>query len=223
MKALIFDFNGVIVDDEPIHFELFQKVLAEEGITLSHQDYYEHYLGMDDFGCLRVASRDQGKPLSEEKILELTERKNQYYQKVMEDNPPFVPGAKDFILQAVPDFALAVVSGALKREIEDLLSRLELIKYFPVLVAAEDVKQGKPHPEGYLKALKLLQKEHPKLKAEDCLVFEDSPWGLESAEAAGMPRVAIMTSFAKEDLNGALAYLKDFKNLQVRDFINSLK
>lgn len=223
MKSILFDFNGVIVDDEPVHFKLFQKVLAEEGIVLSYQDYYEKYLGMDDFDCLRAASRDQGSPLSEAQVQELTQRKSGYYDQVMDNSPPFVPGAKDFILQAAEDFVLGVVSGALIKEIEDLLGRLEVRQCFSVVLGAEDVDHGKPNPEGYLKALSFLQKNHPQIIAQECLVIEDSPWGLEAAKAAGMFSAAVTTSFKPEELKGALAHIRDFKNLKPKTWLSSLK
>ena len=226
LRAVLFDFNGVIVDDEPVHFKLFQKVLAEEGIPLSKEDYYSKYLGMDDHDCFAAASRDQGSRLGDAKISECLERKNQYYQQVMEKEPPFVPGVLELIKGLAKTHFLAVVSGALRREVEWLLTRGAVAGSFQAIVAAEDVAHGKPDPEGYDKAMQILNRDcvasSEMLLPEECLVIEDSIWGIQAASAAGMPSVAVMSSFDEKQLPGALQYFKDFSKVNADALIEQI-
>lgn len=223
IRAVLFDFNGVIVDDEPVHLRLFQKVLKEEGVDLAKQDYYAKYLGMDDFDCFAAAAKDAGKPKAEAKIQEMIARKSKYYDEEMATNTPFVPGVLDFIRALAPTYYLAVVSGALRREIEMMLTRGQVRDAFSAVVAAEDIEHGKPDPEGYDKGMQLLNRDYVAsadlLLPAECLVFEDSIWGIEAATAAGMPAVAVTTSFAPSALPGAKQYIQDFQGLDPQAFL----
>jgi HAD superfamily hydrolase (TIGR01509 family) len=226
IRAVLFDFNGVIVDDEPVHFQLFQKVLREESLELSREDYYAKYLGMDDHDCFKAAAARQKKNLSEAKIGELIDRKTAYYQKQMKSNPPWVPGVVAFLRELCDTYYLAVVSGALRVEIESLLSQGGIREYFSVIVAAEEVEQGKPHPEGYQTALERLNRDYvaasDRLLPEECLVVEDSVWGIEAAKQAGMKCLAITTSYPEAQLPGAVRYLKDYQGIDAKQLIHEL-
>ncbi|MDX1386024.1 MAG: HAD family phosphatase [bacterium] len=223
IRAVFFDFNGVIVDDEPVHFELFQKVLEEEGLKLSKKGYYEKYLGMDDHDCFTTAIRDQGKSLTEDKIEGLIERKAGYYQKKMAQQPPFVPGALEIVKDLGQTHYLAVVSGALRSEIEFLLKLGGIQEQFSVVVAAGEVAHGKPKPDGYQKAMALLNRDFvassERLLPEECLAIEDSHWGIESAQAAGMVSLGVTTTYEEKELPGALYCLKDFSKLSGEELL----
>ena len=125
LRAILFDFNGVLVDDEPLHFELFGKVLADEGIELSKEDYYEHYLGFDDRGAFEAIFGRLGRSLDIGHLMRLITRKSAYYQRVIhEKGYPFFPGAVDLVRDcAAADLMLGVVSGALREEVEGALAR----------------------------------------------------------------------------------------------------
>jgi len=226
IRAVLFDFNGVIVDDEPVHFTLFQKVLAEEGLKLSKEHYYSRYLGMDDHDCFAAASRDQNALLSEAKIADCLERKNRYYQEEMEREPPFVPGVLKLIEGLAKTHFLAVVSGALRREVEWLLKRGGVAGYIQTIVAAEDVAHGKPDPEGYDKGMQILNRDcvasSEMLLPAECLVIEDSIWGIQAATAAGMPAIAVTTSFDEKQLPGAIRYFKDFSEVEADTLIEQM-
>ncbi len=226
IRAVLFDFNGVIVDDEPVHLKLFQKVLAESGIKLSKKDYYSKYLGMDDYDCFGNAARDAGKPADQAQVQEWIEKKSKYYDEEMEANTPFVPGVLDFIKSLTAKHYLGIVSGALRREIEMMLVRGGIREAFSAIVAAEDIENGKPDPEGYDKGMRLLNRDcvasADLLLPAECLVFEDSIWGIQSAAAAGMPAVALTTSFAPSALPGAKLYLKDFKGLDAEELLKKV-
>ncbi len=226
IRAFLFDFNGVIVDDEPLHFQLFQKVLGEEEVHLKKEDYYSKYLGMDDEDCFHATLKDQGKDFTVEKVREMIQRKSHYYQDSIQKKPPFVPGVLDFIKDLSREHFFAVVSGALRSEIEMLLQIGKVRDAVNVLVAAEDVERGKPDPEGYEKAFQALNRDFvassEMLLPPECLVIEDSIWGIKAAQAAGMPCVAVKTSFSEKEMPGAQYYLKDFKGIDAATLIKNI-
>ena len=156
LRALIFDFNGIIVDDEPIHFELFRRVLAEESIALTEENYYARYLGFDDRGAFSAAYRENGRSLDESLLARLIGRKAVYYQTAIQNKVRIFPGVEKLIAALAPAVPLAVASGALRQEIETILSTAGLRKHFSVIISAEDVNHGKPEPEIFLKALAAL-------------------------------------------------------------------
>ncbi|MFQ5682393.1 MAG: HAD family hydrolase [Candidatus Binatia bacterium] len=207
LRAIIFDFNGVLVNDEPIHLELFQKVLREEGITVSEKDYYERYLGMDDRGCFKAVYHDCGRQLSNPSLADLIQRKATYYRETIKNKVAVFPGVKQLVPFLASRFPLAIASGALKGEIKMILDHLDLRQYFRVIVSAEDVNEGKPHPEIFNKALSLInenQSDHP-IQPLECLVIEDSKEGLEGAHRAGMKCLAVANSHPAKELNAAEA------------------
>ena len=227
IRAVLFDFNGVVVDDEPVHFQLFQRVLEEEGMELKKKDYFEMFLGMDDHDCLIEASTHMGNPLSEEKIQEVTDRKNRYYAEEVYQNPPFVPGVLEFIQELGKTHFLGVVSGALRSEIEELLKIGGVMKEINVIVAAGEVEQGKPDPQGFIRGMELLNRDFvassERLLPEECLAFEDSSWGVEAALGAGMSVVGLNTTYQEKELPGALIYLKDFSGVQAPGLLNQVE
>ena len=205
MDALIFDFDGVVVDSEPVHLQCFQRVLETVGLTLTERDYYQKYLGYDDHDCLLVAARDAGIELAEGKIDELTAAKTQLVQRAFAESIRPLPGAVDLIrAAAAAGVPLAVCSGALRDEI-DLASRtIGVRECFRIIVAARDVARGKPDPEGYLLARsRLADATGQAIRAARCVVVEDSPAGIDAAKAAGMKVLAVTNSYAAEHLAAA--------------------
>lgn len=209
IRAILFDFNGVLVDDEPIHLDMFQRVLAEEGVTLTAEDYYRHYLGLDDRGCFAAVLEAAGQEPSPARLMRLIARKASYYQEhIRERGYPFFPGARELVAAlGEQGRMLGVVSGALREEVEGALRQAGLRDLFKVIVAAEDVTEGKPHPEGYLRALEALNAQPPLperlLHPHEVLVVEDSPAGLQAAAGAGLPTLAVMQTYPEAELSGA--------------------
>lgn len=206
LRAIIFDFNGIIVDDEPIHFELFKRVLNEEGIGLTEADYYARYLGCDDRGAFTIAYREHGRTLTEPKLAQLIDRKAAYYRQDIKSKMRVFPGVHTLIPELAKKLPLAIASGALRNEIEMILSGIGLLAHFRAIVSAEDVTRGKPEPEIFLKALAqlnaVLSIDHP-IKAAECLVIEDSKEGIRGARRAGMKCLAVTNSHPAELLNQA--------------------
>lgn len=227
IRAVLFDFNGVIVDDEPVHFRLFQKVLAEEGLRLSKETYYQKYLGMDDRDCFGASSADLGAGFSPGKIQELIDRKAAYYSEEMKKNPPFVPGALNLVRSLGDTHFVAVVSGALRSEIEMLLEAGGVAKAVSVIVAAGEVEKGKPSPEGFIKGIESLNRDFvassERLLPGECLAVEDSSWGIQAAREAGLVCVAVTSSYSENDLPGAVLYLKNFSGMDGETFLKSVE
>jgi HAD superfamily hydrolase (TIGR01509 family) len=204
LRAVIFDFNGIIVDDEPIHFNLFQKVFAEEGIDLGKDAYYERYLGFDDRGAFSFGYREHKRSLSAEKLAELIARKAVYYQAEIRNHVAIFPGVRELVADLTHNFPLAVASGALRHEIETILTTAGLINHFKVIVSAEDVERGKPEPDIFLKALEILNRQIDRpIHASNCVVIEDSKEGIKGARRAGMKCLAVTNSHPAELLGEA--------------------
>lgn len=191
-NALIFDFNGLIVDDEPIHCELFQKVLGDEEITLTEKDYWESYLGFDDKGLIEAVFDKNAKKLTPKKLNELIQKKNELYFPTLSKKLKFFPGALDFIREMKNKYPLAIVSGALRSEIEFVLGEGGVLDLFDPIISADDTKHGKPDPEGYVLAYTKLKKIFPEIVPTTVLALEDSLAGIESAKRAQL-RVAALT------------------------------
>ncbi|MEO8138486.1 MAG: HAD family phosphatase [Gemmatimonadota bacterium] len=198
-RAILFDFNGVIVDDEAQHCEALIATLATYGYTLDREGYYRDYLGFDDRECFRFTFRRMGRETGLELIHEAIERKAVLYEQAIRASLQLVPGSAEFIAAAADEgYRLAVVSGALRREIEFVLAEAGLHRHFEFLVAAEDVGACKPDPQGYRSA-----RERLGLPAAECMVIEDSLPGMKAAHAAGMRCAMIATSHRPEELAGA--------------------
>lgn len=204
LRAVIFDFNGVIVDDEPLHLELFKTVMAELGIVLSNEEYREKYLGFDDRGCFTAALADAGRVAEAENaalIAALIERKAGLYVAAINQSCPLFPGAVPLVKSLAETLPLAIASGALRNEIEIVLGRAGVRDLFQAIIAAEDVSACKPDPEGYVKALAALNAlGQEAIRPEQCLVIEDSVAGIEAAKRAGMRCLAVTNSYAAEEL-----------------------
>lgn len=202
-SAIIFDFNGVIIDDEPVHADLFIKVLYDEEIILTEKDYWEKYLGFDDKGLFEAIYQREGKKLTPKKLKELIEKKNHLYFPALQKKFKVFDGVSLFISEVAKKYPLAVVSGALRSEIEFVLDQLGQKNLFEFIISADDTKRGKPDPEGYVMALAKLKKSHPEIKPETCLVIEDSLSGIEAAKRANMKVVALTHSYPKNELKNA--------------------
>lgn len=188
--AILFDFNGVIVDDERQHCDALIATLAHYGYALDRETYYRDYLGFDDRECFRFSFDRLGRPADEAGLAEAIERKHDHYARALRAEMRLVPGAAEFIESAALDgLQLAIVSGALRREIELVLDLAGLRPHFAEIVAAEDVSACKPSPEGYNRARGALA-----LSPNRCVVVEDSLPGLAAARAAGLRCAMLSTS-----------------------------
>jgi beta-phosphoglucomutase len=201
LRAIIFDCDGVIADTEPLHMSALQTVLHEDGIDLSQELYYREYLGLDDRACFVKAFSDRGEALTSEKLSELIARKAAEVEPMMRDHLRLFPGAAGLIRSASQRFLLAVASGALLREVELILRTAGVSACFRAIVGAEDVARSKPHPDPFLEALARINAgSTARIEPTECLVIEDSIYGVHSAHAAGMRCLAVTNSFPREML-----------------------
>jgi HAD superfamily hydrolase (TIGR01509 family) len=194
LRAVIFDFNGVIIDDEHLHYLAFAATLQERGHALTESDYLTRYLGLDDKTCLGRAVADRGDPLDAAAVWALVERKAHHYEAELEREMKLIEGAVDFVRDCAKHVPCAIASGARRREIEVVTARAGIRDCFRAIVSADEVQRGKPAPDGYLQALDALRAALPDLKAAQCLVLEDAPNGIRAARAAGMRVIALTSS-----------------------------
>lgn len=207
IQAIFFDFNGVIIDDEPIQLKVYQEALMAEGITLTEEDYYGA-LGMDDVTFVRAAFERAGLPLTDETARTLIERKTELHRKLIEDELPLFPGVVTFIKALSRHYAIGLVSMARRVEIEHVLRRAKLDHAFSVTVSAEDAHTCKPDPCCYQRALELLNEKRRgerklPLLPEECLVVEDSPPGIQAGRAAGMRALGVTNTVTEGALRAA--------------------
>jgi beta-phosphoglucomutase len=194
-RALIFDFNGVLADDDPIHMEAFRQVAQEEGLSFTDQQYLDKYLPLNDWDCFKELFREHGRTLNDAKLKELIARKGVVYFQAIENKTVLFPGAAAAVKSAARHYRLAIASGARRQEILHILKQSGLEGCFSAIVAAEDVRFGKPHPEPFSCAHEKLRKEDGSLKASECVAIEDSLGGIQSAHEAGMRCLAIAHSY----------------------------
>lgn len=200
IRAVVFDFNGVIANDEHLHLVLFAEQLATQGITLTEELYNERYLGFDDRGCFMIAMMDHNKPCDPNLLQTLIDRKAVRYLERAAQELVFFPGVVECAERLSAKVPLVVCSGALRAEIELALEILNIRHLFQGIVSAEDTEACKPDPEGYSKALDLLRQSIPDLEAEQTVAVEDSLAGIAAAKAAGMHVVALPNSYPVDKL-----------------------
>ncbi len=219
IRAVIFDFNGVLVDDEAVHFALFREVLSEEGVAITERDYHERYLGYDDRGCFEAALVDAGQAVVCTRLDRLIARKAQRYIEVADQGLRFFPAAAETLETIAARWPVAICSGALRSEIEYALRRLNQLHRVAAIVSAEDTDKCKPDPEGYclaLNALRTYSADPPiqgfieaenalssrrrDLTATNCLVVEDSLAGIISAKGARMRAVGVANTYLPQEL-----------------------
>jgi beta-phosphoglucomutase-like phosphatase (HAD superfamily) len=201
LRAIVFDFDGVIADSEPLHFRGYRDVLVEEGIQLTKAEYYARYLGYDDVGAFEHIAADRRVRWSPSDIERLVARKAIRLEELERTVSILFPGAAAAVQRAAAAVPIAIASGARGEEIRRVLEREGLLPLFAAVVAAEDTPASKPAPDPYLRALSLLASTcGGQLAAGECVAIEDSRWGLESARSAGMHTVAVTTTYAAADL-----------------------
>ncbi len=214
LRAMIFDFNGVIADDEMPHFLAFQQALVEEGFPLSKEEYYSTYLGMDERHCaaaLLTQATGHCHPLQLRRIL--ARKASLFWDTIHTPKPQLFPGVVQFVQRAAERYPLAIASGGLRNQIDFALEGTPLERTFSVIVSAEDTSAGKPDPAIYHRALEKLNVtvlEDWSIQPQECLVFEDSKAGILAARRAGMKFAALPTTYASQHLTEADCILEGF-------------
>jgi len=219
LRAIVFDFDGVIANSEPLHFRAFRDILAKSNVDLSERDYYQRYLGFDDFGVFTTIGDDRGQEWSPRDVADFVADKALRLEELERDVSVLFPGAADAIRRAAAAVPIAIASGALGPEIRRILNKAGLTPYFAAIVSAEDTPLGKPAPDPYERAVTLLRAtiQGPPLQPSECVAIEDSRWGLESARAAGLRTVGVTNSYDAAQLTLADLVIGSLTDLDVED------
>src|SRR4051812_13294914 len=203
--GVIFDFDGVLVNSEPLHYLAFHEVLAKEDIELTEAEYYNEMIGFDDRGAFNHIFKLRGRALDPKTFLRVMTLKSEKMRELIEGRRDLaLPGAEEFVRGLWRNYPLAVCSGALREEIELMLEAAALRDCFSVIVAAEDVTVGKPDPQGYLLTSKLIsEKVKRPLKPADFLIVEDAPTVIKSVKKVGFPTLGVATTYSIEKMSDA--------------------
>jgi HAD superfamily hydrolase (TIGR01509 family) len=216
LRAIVFDFDGVIANSEPLHFRAFRDVLADRGVALTEADYYGRYLGYDDLGAFRAIASDRGLAWAPAEVATLTADKALRMEVLERDASVLFPGAADAIRRAAAAVPIAIASGALGAEIRRVLEGAGLAGCFSAIVAAEDTAAGKPAPDPYRRAVALVgEVAGTELAPSECVAIEDSRWGIASARAAGLRTVGVTSSYDANELAEAEIILKSVAELDI--------
>jgi HAD superfamily hydrolase (TIGR01509 family) len=223
-QAIIFDFDGIVMNSEPLHFRAFQEVLGAEGIALGEKEYYAELIGFDDRGAIRHMLSKHHRPTDEAAFARLIAAKTRRMQEIIRAGliAP-LPGVGEFV-RGLRDYPLAICSGALRAEIEMMLDGVGLRESFPVLVAAEDVAIGKPDPSGYLQTLRLVsERVGHRLQPRDALIIEDAPNVIESVKRGGFRVLGVATTCRPDELTAADFVVSTLRPAEVLAKIPQLK
>jgi beta-phosphoglucomutase len=226
-RAVLFDFDGVIVNSEPLHFYAFNEVLKAAGVELSEDEYYRDLIGFDDRGAFRHLFEKRNLPLEPKTLLQLVVDKSRIMMDFIRRRQfrP-LPGVEEFVRTLWRRCPLAICSGGLREEIEAMLEGIALRDCFPVLIAAEDVEVGKPDPSGYLMATQMISdrlKLPRPLKPAECLVIEDAPTVIRSVKAVGFPTLAITSSYPEAKLTDANWIVRSLRPEEVAKEVPDLR
>ena len=197
-RAIVFDFDGVIADSEPLHLRALQQVLAPLGIEVEREEYYARYLGYDDVGAFRAITADRGVGATDAEIQGLIAAKSEIYQTLLAGDGVLYAGAAACVGRLGAEFPLGIASGALRHEIQTILAAGALDRHFRFIVASGDTPAGKPAPDPYLRAASL----HG-VPPQACVAIEDSRWGIASARTAGMKCIGITHTYPAAELSTA--------------------
>jgi beta-phosphoglucomutase-like phosphatase (HAD superfamily) len=220
LKAIIFDFDGVIADTEPLHLKAFQLTLRENGIELSDEDYFENYLAYDDKTLFKELLKDRNYEHNEAQISDFMNRKSEHFENVLKGNILVLEGVPEFISEVSGKYPLAIGSGAIRSEIIYILESGGLREHFEIIVSADEVINCKPDPEVFIEALRRLNNldsVSEKISPQECLVIEDSTSGIKAAHSAGMKCLAITNSYAAEKLSEAELIKQSLKGIYLEE------
>ncbi|MGL5197265.1 MAG: HAD family hydrolase [Chroococcales cyanobacterium] len=227
LKAILFDFNGVIINDESIHEALINELLLAENLHPKKGEFWQICLGRSDRACIAELFALRGRFLTEEALSALIARKAIAYQERLAtlNKLPIFMGVDDLIYKLRgAQLKLAVVSGALRSEVELVLNRANMAQYFSVIVAGDDITASKPEPDGYLLAVERLNQQYPELNLtpRDCLAIEDTPAGIQAAQRAGIQVVGIANTYPfhmlQRQADWTVDYLRDVELDRLKEF-----
>ncbi len=217
LSAVIFDFDGIIVDTEPLHYKAFQDILVPLGLGYSWEEYVRVYIGFDDRDAFRRVFSGAGISLDDGRLNKLIAEKGEAFQQTISSRLEPYPGVVPLIGSISGKLPLALCSGALPSDIHPILNQLGIDRAFDVIVTAADVKASKPDPESYVLAVDRLRTVFSEkgIIAGNCLAIEDTPAGIASASRAGLKVVAVTNSYPEENLGGACKVVRSLVGIDL--------
>ena len=216
-EAVVFDFDGIIVDTEPLHYKAFQKVLEPLGLGFPWREYVEVFMGFDDRDAFREAFRARGRALDPRRLGQLVDAKSLVFQDIIRDGVNAYPGAVATIESlSASGLPMSICSGALRSDILPILTRLGIAGCFRHIVTADDVRKSKPDPECYTLAYQWLSLAYPSLLTTPgkCLAVEDTPAGIQAAKRAGLKVLAVTNSYSERELAEADSITDSLVNIR---------
>ena len=221
VRAMIFDFDGIITDTEPVHMDAWQGVLEPLGVFVDEDEFRRDYVGLNDRDFLDAVSKAHRHHFTDIERASLIEAKSVATVAMLEHDIPLLPGVADFIESACEIYPLAICSGANRGEIEFILRHLKWMGRFDPIVASDSVTRGKPDPEGYIRAYEgLTDKFDGALLSKDVIAVEDSPRGIAAAKAAGLRCLAVKNSFDESELKEADLVVASLAEIKPEDLQN---
>jgi len=207
IKAILMDFNGIIINDEPLQMQAYKEILQGEDIDLTEEEYYSS-LGMDDKTFVEAVYKRAGKEILPEKGIEIINAKTAKWREMIDAEIPLFGDVENFVRKMEKDFAVGIVSMARREEIEYILEKIGLRDCFSIIVSSEDVSNCKPNPECYRKGFGLIDAVRTRrggnpIVHEDCLVIEDSPQGIRAGKSAGLKTLGITNTVSADKLREA--------------------
>jgi len=219
LRAVIFDFDGVITDSEILHLRAFNQSLAQYSVEITKNDYYTTYLGLNDNDCYRLLIEKGLLKMNEQQINAIMTQKKKIFEQLAKTEGKMIEGVRDFLsMLEQNNIPMAICSGALLTEVEMVLDEARLRDLFEVIVSGEQVKKGKPNPEGFLLTLQRLNENRKNpITGKQCIAIEDSRWGLKAAKAAGMHTIAVTNSYDAGQLSMADKIVDRLNDLSIDD------
>ncbi|NOT46330.1 MAG: HAD family phosphatase [Acidobacteria bacterium] len=207
IKAILMDFNGVVIDDESIQHDVYRELFKADGIDVTDEAYYSR-LGMDDKRFVASILEEAGKPSGIDTVLELTTAKTQKWRDTVASSMPLFSGIENFIRKMSREFALGLVSMSKREEIDFVLEKAGLIGCFSIIISAEEVSKCKPDPECYRKGfeqidLVRISQGHLPMTHSECLVIEDSPPGVMAGKRADLQVLGVTNTVSANKLRKA--------------------
>lgn len=212
----MFDFDGVIVNSEPLHHKAFVRVFDPINLSFSWDRYYDYYLGFDDRDVIRERFKEEGRTLDETLLMEIMRHKaNQFVDIVYQDGVNPYPGVVELIRAVSGNVPSAICSGALKSDIMPILKMLKLEDCFDDMVTADQVKASKPDPESYRTAFQRLSRRFPDTVTDPsrCIAIEDTPAGITAAKGAGLNVLAVTNTYPASALGEASRVVESLDGL----------
>lgn len=215
-EAVIFDFDGIIVDTEPLHYRAFQRVLEPMGLGFSWQEYVDTYMGFDDRDAFVEAFAMRGMSVATSKLHDLIDQKAHIFQNIILDGISAYHGVVNLIRKLHDNrIPLAISSGALRSDIVPILRLLEIEGFFDIIVTADDVLKSKPDPECYRLAFDKLYSNCSRTAISQArtIAIEDTPAGITAAKAAGLQVIAVTNSYPREHISNATLVIESLEEL----------